>query len=72
MFFLAILFEATNKNLLLGFMPESLGLLIFGVGLITFAGSLRWVFNRNEENQKGRLPAKAQSTQSKTKAEARA
>ena len=43
-----LLFEVTNKNLLLGFMPESLGLLLFGVGLIAFAASLRRVFNRRE------------------------
>jgi len=49
MFISTMLFQATNKNLLLGFMPESLGLLLFGVGLIIFAASLRWLFNRNEE-----------------------
>lgn len=43
------LFEAANKNLLLGFMPESIGLLIFGIILITFAVSLRRFFNRREE-----------------------
>ncbi len=55
-----LLFEVTNKNLLLGFMPESLGLLLFGVGLIVFAGSLRRVFHRKEtaENFK-RLAVKA-------------
>ena len=44
----ALLFELTNKNLLLGFMPESLGLLLFGAGLIAFAVSLRRVINRKE------------------------
>ncbi|HLM62588.1 MAG TPA: PEP-CTERM sorting domain-containing protein [Pyrinomonadaceae bacterium] len=44
----ALLFELTNRNLLLGFMPESLGLFLFGVGLIGFAVSLRRVFNRRE------------------------
>lgn len=70
----AILLDATNKNLLLGFMPESLGLLLFGIGLIAFAVSLRWVFNRNEETSEKVFPAvKAQSTRRKTaKAEARA
>ena len=47
----ALLFELTNKNLLLGFMPESLGLLLFGVGLIAFAISLRRVFNRKETSE---------------------
>lgn len=55
-----LLFEVTNKNLLLGFMPESLGLLLFGVALIAFAVSLRRVFNRKDtaENFK-RLAEKA-------------
>ena len=44
----ALLFELTNKNLLLGFMPESLGLLLFGAGLIAFAVSLRRIFNRKD------------------------
>jgi len=46
---LALLFEVTNKNLLLGFMPESIGLLLFGSGLIVSAVSLRRVFNRRDE-----------------------
>ncbi|MGI8787497.1 MAG: hypothetical protein ACR2HG_07045 [Pyrinomonadaceae bacterium] len=54
---LVILFDLTNKNLLLGFIPESLGLLLFGIGLIAFAVSLRWIFNRNEENGKQSFPA---------------
>jgi len=45
---LVILFDVANKYLLFGFVPESLGLLLFGIGLIVFAGSLRWLFNRNE------------------------
>lgn len=44
----ALLVETTNKNLLLGFMPESLGLLLFGIGLIVFAVSLRRIFNRSD------------------------
>jgi hypothetical protein len=56
----ALLLELTNKNLLLGFMPESLGLLLFGIGLIAFAVSLRRVFNRKEmmEGDYKRLPEK--------------
>jgi hypothetical protein len=46
----ALLFEATNVNLLLGFIPESFGLLLSGAGLIVFAVSLRRVFNRKEAN----------------------
>jgi len=57
---LVLLFQLTNKNLLLGFMPESLGLLLFGIGLIAFAVSLRRIFNQKEtgENFK-RLAEKA-------------
>jgi len=45
---LPLLFEITNTNLLLGFIPESLGLLLFGSGLIVAAVSLRRIFNRQE------------------------
>jgi len=45
----ALLFQTASKNLLLGFIPESLGLLIFGAGLILFTVSLRWIFNRRED-----------------------
>ena len=46
----AILFllEISNQNLLLGFVPESLGLLLFGVGLIMLTLILRRIFNRLE------------------------
>ncbi len=47
----AILFDATNGNLLLGFMPESLGLLIFGVAMIFFAVALRRVLDKNDERR---------------------
>lgn len=46
MFFL---FDLTNWNLILGFVPESLGLLISGVGLVLLAISLRAVLRRTEE-----------------------
>ena len=59
---LVFLFEAANKNLLLGFMPESLGLLLFGFGLIAFAVSLRWIFNRNEAVDKKRIPTNEGNT----------
>lgn len=55
----ALLVETANKNLLLGFMPESLGLLLFGIGLIVFAVSLRWIFNRTEKMINEPVPAKA-------------
>lgn len=37
--------------MLLGAIPESLGLLIFGSILIGFAVSLRWLLNRREETK---------------------
>ena len=45
-----ILFEVASRNLLLGFVPESLGLLIFGVGLILLTVGLRWFMKRNEKS----------------------
>lgn len=48
---LVILFDVTNGNLLLGFMPEALGLLIFGVVLVTFAVGLRRMFDRKDERR---------------------
>jgi len=54
MFLIEVLADVSNNNLLLGFMSESLGLLIFGFGLIAFAVLLRWIFNRQkaEKQQK--------------------
>ncbi len=57
-----MLFDVTDNNLLLGSMPESLGLLIFGVGLIAFAAGLRWIFNRNVETGEKEFPSKTQET----------
>lgn len=42
----------TNNNLLLGVMPEYLGLLVFGFALIGFAIVLRWFFGRQNETEK--------------------
>lgn len=50
MFATVFLFE-TTKNLLLGFMPEPLGLLIFGAAMIAFPVGLRRVLNRAEQNE---------------------
>ncbi len=46
-----ILFDTASGNLLLGFIPESLGLLIFGVALVVFAVCLRRVFDRNDKQR---------------------
>ncbi len=54
MVLITILADISSNNLLLGFMPESLGLLIFGFGLIAFAISLRWIFNRQKAKDGGK------------------
>ena len=62
MFILTILLDAvTNKNLLLGFMPESLALLLFGGGLFGFAFSLRRFYNRGEATHKEELTVNRQA-----------
>lgn len=43
---IAIFLETTNQNLLFGIVPESLGLLLFGIGLVVLTIILRWVFTR--------------------------
>ncbi|HEY0427468.1 MAG TPA: hypothetical protein VGC76_06645 [Pyrinomonadaceae bacterium] len=48
MFAIAVFLEVTNQNLLLGVIPESLGLLLFGVGLIALTASLRRILSRVE------------------------
>lgn len=40
---------AQLNNLILGVLPESLGLLVFGLGLIAFAVTLRWFFGKRDE-----------------------
>lgn len=46
---LTVLLDTANKNLLLGFLPESLGLLAFGAALVASAVGLRRVFKLIEE-----------------------
>lgn len=53
------LLEIANQNLLLGFIPESVGLLIFGVGLVVLTIGLRWIFNRVEAGKNERESQKA-------------
>ncbi len=43
------LMQTTNQNLILGFVPESIGILIFGIALVGLTIALRWVFNKGEE-----------------------
>lgn len=47
---MVFLFDVASQNLILGFVPESLGLLIFGVALVLLAIGLRWFMKRTEEN----------------------
>jgi hypothetical protein len=59
MFAIAIFLELTNQNMLLGFMPESLGLLLFGIGLIALTVILRGIFRRVEKaNEEKRVDFK--------------
>jgi len=57
-----LLFQAANRNLLLGFIPESLGLLLFGIGLIVFAVSLRKILNRKDETKSESFVANIHNT----------
>jgi hypothetical protein len=45
-----LLFDVASQGLILGFLPESLGVLFFGVGLIVLAITLRWFMKRAEAN----------------------
>jgi hypothetical protein len=57
MFFL---FQVINQNLILGFIPESLGLLIFGVGLVFLTIGLRWIMKRGEKSVDGEIEKMAE------------
>ena len=46
---MVVFLQISNQNLLLGFIPESLGLLLFGVGLIVLTVVLRGIFRRFEK-----------------------
>lgn len=46
-----LLAELSNGNLLLGFLPESIGLLIFGSGLIGFTVLVRWIFKQKDQKE---------------------
>lgn len=45
------LFETLHLNFIFGKMPESVGLLIFGIGLIIFTVLLRRVLNWGENSK---------------------
>jgi hypothetical protein len=42
-----------GQGLLLGIVPESVGLLIFGAGLVGLTAGLRWLMARGEEDGSG-------------------
>lgn len=43
--------ELTGGNLLFGFLPESIGLLIFGSGLIGFTVLIRLILKQREQKE---------------------
>ncbi len=45
----------TNPNLILGFIPESIGLLIFGIILIGVTVGLRWALRKGEAEEEGKV-----------------
>ncbi len=45
------LFLLEGKNLLIGSVPESIGLLFFGVGLVAITIFLRWFLNENDDKE---------------------
>ncbi len=50
-----LLFEVASENPILGMIPESLEVLIFGVGLVLLAIGLRAVLKRIEKNADGEM-----------------
>ena len=50
-----LLFEGVNEYRILEVIPESLEVLIFGVGLILFAIGLRWFMKRNVKSPDGEI-----------------
>ncbi|MGC2236825.1 MAG: hypothetical protein WA584_11730 [Pyrinomonadaceae bacterium] len=56
---IAIFLDVTNQNLLLGYVPESIGLLLFGIGLVVLTVILRRIFSRIENgNEQKQVKAK--------------
>lgn len=51
MFAVIFLFRALNTNFLIGFVSESVGLLIFGVVLFAFAAGLRRILKLSKERE---------------------
>jgi hypothetical protein len=51
MFITGFLIEISNGSMILGLVPESLALLIFGVGLVGSTFVLRRMFNRHDQEK---------------------
>jgi hypothetical protein len=56
------IFQAAKQNLLFGFIPESLGTLLFGVGLVLLAVGLRWIFKNIEKSANDKLNGQEHKT----------
>lgn len=59
---MTLMLQTANQNLLLGLVPESVGLLIFGFGLIALTIGLRWALKKgdagvNTKQEKDSKPA---------------
>jgi hypothetical protein len=50
-----LLVNVASQTLILGLVPESLGVLIFGVALVLLAFGLRWLMKRGETNVQGEV-----------------
>ena len=50
-----LLFDVASRSLLLVFVPESLGVLIFGIALVLLTAGLRWVLKRSEKSTDGEI-----------------
>jgi len=50
-----LLFAVASQMLLLVFVPESLGVLIFGIALVLLAIGLRWLMKRNAKSTDGEI-----------------
>jgi len=48
-----LLFEVAGQGLILGIVPETLEVLIFGLALVLLAIGLRWLMKRADKNATG-------------------
>jgi hypothetical protein len=50
-----LLLEVAGESWILGFVPEQLEILIFGMVLISLTIGLRWILKRSEKNAKSKI-----------------